>query len=144
MELSFHLVSNLNIYNLAFVSMTATLKDIKEQQISRHQHRVLCDSLRISMERNTRKLQERTMRVREGLKYQKDVEDREMTLCLLHLVEPYEDNVLKIRSILNQPIDGYTYDKCLPILKNMTTQMEEIIATMQKDLNITTKARFQS
>lgn len=142
MELSFHLVSNLNIYNLAFASMTSTLKDIKEEQISRHQHRVLCDSLRISMERNTRKLQERTMRVKKSLKYQKNITDREMTISLLNLVGPYEDNVLKIQDILNQPIDGETYDRCLPILNNMTGQMEEIISTMQKDLKITTKARF--
>ncbi|WP_071131411.1 hypothetical protein [Enterococcus timonensis] len=143
MDLAFHLVSNLNIFNLAFVSMTETLKDIKEEQVSKHQERVLCDSLQRSMERNTQKLISKVETVGKACDVQTDPLDKEMTTLLLKKLHPYIKNVKLIQKIMNQPIDSQTYQKCLPIFELMNQQMSEMIETIQKDLKITTKAIFK-
>ncbi len=142
MELSFHLVSNLNIYNLAFVSMTQTLKDIKEQQVSQYQRKVLCDSIQLSMERNTQKLTKRIENIRQLLKYEKNIVDREMVIAILHIVETYEENIFKLKKILADPIDCSTYEKCCPIFSEMDNKMQEIITVLQSDLDINTRAIF--
>lgn len=139
MDLALHLVSSVNIYNVAFVSMAQTLKDIEEQQVSMYQQKILADSLAISIRHNTKRLLQRIQKIRLTVKVYPNVVGRDKVNLLLEMVRPYEVNVLTLERILSGEISQQTHRQCLPLLEEMNQQMRAIIQTMQADLKITTK-----
>lgn len=139
MDLSLHLVSNVNIYNLAFVSMSQTLKDIRDKQVSLYQQRILCDSLQLSIKRNTKRLLDRVDKVELTLKVHPNVVNREKTSYLLHLMVPYKACVLELERIILAGVTVETYEQCQPIFSEMEDHVKLLIEVMQDDLELSTK-----
>ena len=139
MDLSLHLVSNVNIYNLAFVSMSQTLKDIRDQQVSLYQQKILCDSLQLSVKRNTQRLIHRVSKVEMTLKVYPNTVDAHKTATLLELMKPYKTCVLRLEKIILAGVTAETHQECQPLFREMEELMEQLIFVMQSDLCISTK-----
>ncbi len=141
MNLPFQLVSSVNVYNVTFVSMRQTLKEIKENQVSRYQERILCESMKISLLKNRYNLNKKLNGIKTKLEKLDDSMEKEQTMLIFSIVESYQNELNRLQNVLTKEINCQTYDECKPIFAELENKMREIILFLQKDLNITTKLR---